>query len=210
VEDGVSGLLVAERDDAALTQAMRRLAEDPELFAPSVPPLRIGPGRNLIFGCKPRVLEGHYAEVIGGLHSLKLDGARPWAFLAKPGRYGRALKSSSVPKLRQLAIEQNLKLGHFFLGWAVPWLGRHKSKPSIIIHVPLGGLPIAESRLPAHHRSRTGYLIHPYRHLAGNRRQRRFSTRGSPKSPGPPSAAPPDGSALGFGASGITVSFGSA
>ena len=64
VEDGVSGLLVAERDPAALVAAMRALASDPARFAAMSAAARARVSAEFDLAAQTRVLEGCYSEAI--------------------------------------------------------------------------------------------------------------------------------------------------
>ena len=65
VEDGVSGLLVAERDHTALSGAMLALARDPACFAAMSAAARARVTAEFDLAAQARVLEGCYREAIG-------------------------------------------------------------------------------------------------------------------------------------------------
>ncbi len=65
VEEGVSGYLVAERDDAALAGAMRRLAQDPDRYAEAGRAAARAAAERFEASRQIEVLEGCYAEAVG-------------------------------------------------------------------------------------------------------------------------------------------------
>ena len=65
VEDGVSGLLVAEHDHTALSGAMLALARDPACFAAMSAAARARVTAEFDLAAQARVLEGCYREAIG-------------------------------------------------------------------------------------------------------------------------------------------------
>ena len=64
VEDGVSGVLVAERDSASLAAAMLALAADPARFTAMGAAARGRVSAEFDLDAQTRVLEGHYREAI--------------------------------------------------------------------------------------------------------------------------------------------------
>ena len=64
VEDGASGVLVAERDHAALSAAMRALTRDPARFAAMSAAARARVTAEFDIAAQTRVLEGCYCEAI--------------------------------------------------------------------------------------------------------------------------------------------------
>jgi colanic acid/amylovoran biosynthesis glycosyltransferase len=76
VENGVSGLLVGERDHAALANAMLALARDPERFAAMGAAARARVTAEFDLGAQTRVLEGSYSEAIRRFTAARAESCR--------------------------------------------------------------------------------------------------------------------------------------